>query len=222
MSAGSKPTQLSPRQRAISDDQKTRRARDILDAALALFDSGRLEDVTMARVAERTKLAKGTLYLYFPTREALFLALLTEQFEAFFSALDKALARPMNQARFARYIAGDLQARPRLLRLIAVMHTVLEQNVDLETATAFKQMLAHHTRRSGVLIEQRVAGIGAGFGPRLLLWLHALAIGLHHMATPAPVVREAVHADPSLVVFRMDFATELQAMFVRLLHAPEA
>lgn len=208
-----------PRRRATTEQQKLLRRGAILDAAQALFDAESFDAVTMARVAAQAKLAKGTLYLYFPSREALFLALLTQQFEAFFQALDAALARPMTQAQFAHYLAQDLHARPRLLRLISVMHTVLEHNIDLATASAFKHMLAGHAQRSGSLIEQQVASIHSGFGSRLLMWLHALAIGLHHLATPAPVVRQAIQADASLAVFSVDFATELNAMLKTLLQA---
>lgn len=208
------------RRRAISDDQKARRRRAILDAALELFDTLGFEHVSMSAVAARTKLAKGTLYLYFPTREALFLALLTDQFEAFFAALDAALERRLSQDAFVDHLVRDLHARPRLLRLIAVMHTVLESNVDLDTALGFKRFLAAHAQHSGARIDARVRDVPAGFGQRLLLWLHALAIGLHHMATPAPVVRQAIEADPSLAVFDIDFAHELRAMLTRLLQAP--
>lgn len=208
------------RRRAVNDDQKARRRRAILDAALELFDKLGFDRVSMAGVAARTRLAKGTLYLYFPTREALFLALLTEQFEAFFDALDAALEKPLSQDAFVDHLVRDLHARPRLLRLIAVMHTVLERNVDLDTALGFKRFLAARAQRSGARIDARVRGVQAGFGQRLLLWLHALAIGLHHMATPAPVVREAIRTDARLAVFDIDFARELRAMLTRLLKAP--
>jgi AcrR family transcriptional regulator len=208
------------RRRAVSDDQKARRRRAILEAALELFDAVGFERVSMAAVAARIRLAKGTLYLYFPTREALFLALLTEQFGAFFDALDAALERPLSRSAFVDHLVRDLRDRPRLLRLIAVMHTVLERNVDLDTAIGFKRFLATHAQHSGARIDARLRGVPAGFGLRLLLWLHALAIGLHHMAAPAPVVRQAIQADPRLAVFDIDFARELRAMLIRLLQAP--
>lgn len=208
------------RRRAVNVDQKARRRRAILDAALELFDALGFESVSMSAVAARTGLAKGTLYLYFPTREALFLALLTEQFEAFFAALDAALERPLSQAAFVDHLVRDLHARPRLLRLIAVMHTVLERNVDFDTALGFKRFLAAHAQRSGTRIDARVRNVPAGFGQRLLLWLHALAIGLNHMATPAPVVRQAIQADARLAVFDIDFGSELREMLTRLLHVP--
>ncbi|HET7611318.1 MAG TPA: TetR family transcriptional regulator [Rhodanobacteraceae bacterium] len=208
------------RRRAVNGEQKARRRRAILDAALELFDARGFERVSVAEVAARTRLAKGTLYLYFPTREALFLALLTEQFEAFFDALDAALERPVSRDAFVDHLVRDLHARPRLLRLIAVMHTVLERNVDLDTALEFKRFLAARAQASGARIDTRVRGVPTGFGQRLLLWLHALAIGLHHMAEPAPVVRQAIRADPRLAAFDIDFPHELRAMLTRLLRAP--
>src|SRR5579863_7944274 len=53
----------------------------ILAAALRLFANQTYQAVTMDRVAEAAGVAKGTLYLYFPSKEALYLGILSDGLE---------------------------------------------------------------------------------------------------------------------------------------------
>ena len=65
-------------QRARKEEDKEARRRQLLDAALELYRATSYDEVKMADVAERSKLAKGTVFLYFPTKEALFNSLYLE------------------------------------------------------------------------------------------------------------------------------------------------
>src|SRR5580704_7196731 len=53
----------------------------ILAAGLRLFANQTYQAVTMDRVAETAGVAKGTLYLYFPSKEALYLGILSDGLE---------------------------------------------------------------------------------------------------------------------------------------------
>src|ERR1700726_1312986 len=59
------------------DEQAAKRQR-ILDAALKLFAHEPYQAVTMDRVAVAAGVAKGTLYLYFPSKDALYLGVLND------------------------------------------------------------------------------------------------------------------------------------------------
>jgi AcrR family transcriptional regulator len=200
------------RRRARSDEQKEVRRRAILEAAVALFEETSYGEVTMAAVAERAALAKGTVYLYFRTKEELFLAILGEQFAHWFDAVDERLASESatwSAASVARALAESLAPLPALVRLIAIMQSVLEQNIDLATAVAFKRMLAERTLATGALLERRLPFLGPGGGAALLLRVHALVVGLQPMADPAPVSREAMR-EPGLEIFEVELIGALE------------
>lgn len=55
--------------------EKEQRSQDIIDAAEKVFFSKGYEKATMDEVAEEAELSKGTLYLYFKTKEDLYLAI---------------------------------------------------------------------------------------------------------------------------------------------------
>jgi AcrR family transcriptional regulator len=61
----------------VHDEQAVKRQR-ILDSALNLFAHEPYQAVTMDRVAVAAGVAKGTLYLYFPSKDALYLGILND------------------------------------------------------------------------------------------------------------------------------------------------
>ena len=200
--------QTTIKQRAVQPNQKQERRQVILDAALARFQTSSYEAVSMAAVADAAGVAKGTVYLYFKTKEELFLALQTQAFEAWFGAVDDSLYAtpgPLAVQQFVQIIDNALEANPQMVRLIAILHTTLEQNIDFAAALAFKQMLAEHVRQTGALLESCLPFLGAGAGAQLLLRLHALVIGLQHMAEPAPVVAQVLNEQPDLAFFQINF-----------------
>src|SRR5882757_4833884 len=58
--------------------EETPKRERILGAALKLFAHEPYQAVTMDRVAEAANVAKGTLYLYFPSKDALYLGILSD------------------------------------------------------------------------------------------------------------------------------------------------
>lgn len=203
---------MAVKQRARKDEDKAARRRAILAVASRLLDRQQFHRITMAEVARRCSLAKGTLYLYFRSKEELFLAALEEELAEWFDAMAAELARlppgPNGPERFAAAVAHTLVERETFAELLSLLHTVLEQNIDSRTAMAFKLMLLDKVSQGAVVVERAVPGLPAGSGARVLLRLHALLVGLRQMADPAPVVAEVL-ARPEMAPLRVEFETEL-------------
>jgi len=92
--------------------EKERRKNDIIDAAERVFFSKGLANATMDDVAEEAELSKGTLYLYFKSKEDLYLAInlrgtliLKSMFEEAVSKHEKGLdkTRAVGEAYFEYY-----------------------------------------------------------------------------------------------------------------------
>src|SRR6516164_8593225 len=91
---------------------KEGRREAIVDAAAALFAARAIDELTMDEVARRASLAKGTLYLYFATKEELFLGLVERELWAWFDALDeRLLSVPHDLDRFATQLAASITSR---------------------------------------------------------------------------------------------------------------
>jgi AcrR family transcriptional regulator len=210
-------------QRARKDEDKEARRRHLLDEARALYQSTSYAEVKMADVAERARLAKGTVFLYFPTKEALFLSLLEDLLFAWFEKLDGLLEHGEGRwtgPRVARTVAESLEDEETLTRLLALLQTVLEQNVTVEQVRQFKERLLEAMGRTALLVERRLPFLHPGDGQRFLLHLHALVTGLRQMADIAPVTREVLDA-PHMAPLRVDFKSELTASLTLLLRGLE-
>src|SRR5688572_9958156 len=85
---------MTMRQRAVLAQDKHERYQAILDAAekLLLRSPGRV--ASMEEVARSAGVAKGTVYLYFPSKEELLLALHERNVDGFFRAVLALLEGP--------------------------------------------------------------------------------------------------------------------------------
>lgn len=208
-----------PRRRARADADKQSRRRDLLRAAAEAFARQPYAEVTVAEIARGAGLAKGTVYLYFQTKEELFLQLVLEQLGEWFHELERELTEGsalLSAEALARLLSRTLARREQLTRLLAILHVVLEQNTPADVALAFKQQIAAQTAAAGALLERRYLDFEPGDGVRFLLHLHAATVGLHQMAHPAPAVAELL-ARPDLAGLRIDFPAALQAHTAALL-----
>lgn len=211
------------KQRARRAEDKQIRRRDIMQAALDLLGKRRFAEIKMIDIARQANLAKGTLFLYFPTKEALFLdileELLVEWLEEVNGHLDSGRGR-WTSARVARIITDTLAPRDTLTRLLTLVSSVLEHNVDVERVAAFKRKLLEIMPPTGARLEQRLQFLAAGDGVHLLLRIYALVVGLRQLCDPGAVAREAL-AQPELAPLAIDFESELRPLLTALLRGLE-
>ncbi|RME18617.1 MAG: TetR/AcrR family transcriptional regulator, partial [Alphaproteobacteria bacterium] len=151
------------RKRARSEAEKEARMQAILAAARDMIGESGFDGVTMAGLARRAGLAKGTLYLYVRTKEELFLALFVAAMEDFlvrFEAEARAETLVEDLTRLAREV-------PLFLPLYARLTAVIEVAVSGAALFAAKRrigalsarFIAHLARLSGA-DEGRAAEVG--------------------------------------------------------------
>ncbi len=192
--------------RARNDTQKENRREAIMDAALELFTAEDYSDISMNRVAKAAHLAKGTLYLYFKTKEELFLAIYTDLFSEFFDDLNSELDRldTSNAQEMAGFTAGFMVDRPLLLRLMTLSHTVLENNSKAEAIIEFKKMTLSNVARTGANLERLLPFLNPGQGGATVMAINALILGAQQLTDPSPHVKEIVSTRPDLRPFELE------------------
>ncbi|MEP1470177.1 MAG: TetR/AcrR family transcriptional regulator [Halieaceae bacterium] len=118
-------------QRARSAEQKALRRNAVLEAAETYFGEVGYEAFSMAQLAKNTGVAKGTLYLYFKTREELFLTLyeqsLTRWSQVFIGDLSDSITSEAYAQALYRTAIADGTFLPLLIRL----EHVIEHNVAI-------------------------------------------------------------------------------------------
>ena len=193
---------------AYDPAQKESRRQAILDCALQLFQEVPYADLRMADLAKRVGLGKGTLYLSFPTKEALFLAVLQLEMGSWFLAACDRLARtPVDtEPRLvADALVQELLRRPMLPKLHALLYNVLEPNVPLEEAVAFARFLKRGVMAVGEQLERVLTGLPRGRGAAYVIRFNTLVMGNQLMSSRPPMVRGALReADSSLFDFNFE------------------
>jgi AcrR family transcriptional regulator len=197
------------KERARSVEQREARRLEILKAAQAELLETPFQGLQMLEVAQRARVAKGTLYLYFESKEALGLALLERLLGAWFADLDAALTdgKKLTPRQIATLMWQRLEAHPPLRQLLALAQPVLEHNLTLGEARRFKTWLLERLTTTGANLDEQLKHAGTGSGARLLLHANALVVGLSGMAEPAAVVGQVL-AEAALRPLRVDFRAE--------------
>jgi AcrR family transcriptional regulator len=211
--------------RARSEEEKQERRNAILSTAWRMYTrEPSFAKFTMAALARQTGVAKGTLYLYFRTKEALFLALLESGFDAWFDVIDARLddgEREWTPEDAAEAVVRSVRGRETLARLLSIQPAIVEHNVDYDAALRFKRQVMRRADVTGRRLEARLPFLRAGEGARLLVHLHALVIGVWQLAQPSPVIRRVMEA-PELAPARVDFEEDLRLLITALLKGMRA
>lgn len=211
------------KQRATNEEDKLEKRQIILTAAMQTFKNTSYNEVTMSAVALKAKLAKGTLFLYFPTKEEMFLALMEEQLIEWFDAVDMELdslkAKP-SISKIASLVADSLQERIEFTRLLAIHSTILEQNVSYESIFKHKQIILQKLAGTGARLERSLPFLKAGEGAHVILQCQALVVGLWHLTDPSPIARKVIEKE-GLSAFDLDFNSEFQNILTSLLYGIE-
>ncbi|MBE0614051.1 MAG: TetR family transcriptional regulator [Burkholderiales bacterium] len=204
------------RHRATAPEAKIERRAAILDAAVGLLREAPLGVFSVDALARRAGLAKGTVYLYFGTREEVLLSVHAERAQNLFDVLERALAPPKaDTARIARAVVRHLREHPEFLPLAATCRSMLETNISVETAIAFKCAVGGRLLQLGVRVEQLYPRLERGQGVALLMASYGLMLGLWQIAEPPKCLEEAMLL-PEMRVFKLDFDTQLTNALVNL------
>jgi TetR/AcrR family transcriptional regulator len=193
--------------RAYSHDDKQERRELILKTAADLFGEGIGALPSATAIAKQARLAKGTLYLYFSTKETIFSALLLKGWSSVATLTEQVFASslaPKDKVdTFLSTYVSYLDEHRELLRLDA-QRSALERNLEMETLIASKRAFIDQLIRAGGLIDASL-GLQNGHGVQILLRTHALTCGLWQSFNPDTKIPSSAE----FAVLQLDFIEEL-------------
>jgi len=192
-------------------EDKLARRQEILDAARRLFREGTGELPAVSEIAAAAGLAKGTLYLYFRTREEIFseliiaiwIDMLAEVTAVFETAKGPRAARV---AAHLDHLIAYLQRTPEVLRLDALAYS-LKRNVDPAVKQDHARRFAAQAAAAGAGADKALR-LPAGRGEQLLMRSYAFLRGLWQM-TDQQLGRDGA-ADPVLSPLYPQFIATLR------------
>lgn len=146
------------KQRARTAKEKDRRRDSIVQAALELFLQRPGSLPTMTAIATRAGVAKGTAYIYFDTKESIYLALLENELHTWLATINRELSL-VGQDQVTGVVNALMsftQSQPNLWPLASLGHTVIETNIDSKDLLSYKTKLAQKYRGAARSIREHL------------------------------------------------------------------
>ena len=127
-------------QRARSAEQKALRRHAVLEAAETYFREVGYEAFSMTQLAKKIGVAKGTLYLYFKTREELLLTLYNQSLERWSHVFLDRLNDAMSDRDYVLALYQTAVADRSFIPLLTRLEHVIEHNVAIPRLIESKQI----------------------------------------------------------------------------------
>ncbi|MCT8334626.1 TetR family transcriptional regulator [Leptospira sp. 85282-16] len=209
----------SPKKRAVLEKDKLSKRTSILQSAAFLLQKKDWAELSMDEVAKRAKIAKGTLYLYFPTKEDLCLRVHNADYEVWFLDMETFLTetKVVNAEVFSNWFVDSMDRHVRFLKLLPIVPTILEKNASVETIREFKRSLKSQIFRILPLLIQVFPFLKEQSAFLFLMQCHALAVGSWSHGFPSNQVKDAVKED-GLAMFVLDYKLFLRTSILTLLN----
>ena len=158
--------------RAMTEEAKSAKAQLILDKAKEMFLDSDYEKIKMADIAKAIGISNGILFVYFKTKETLFIHLLWREYENRFIRL-KEMAQSEKLESYGdikKLLLTELDFlvdnNPLYIRLNSIRTLILEKNTDAETLHDMKKGLAEQVSEltsiissSGILTQEQISDI---------------------------------------------------------------
>ena len=135
---------ISQIKRARTPEQKSDRRDTILATAKVLFMETGYEGFSMGVLSKRAGVAKGTLYLYFGTKEEVLLSLYSQEFERFCQKIIIGTSPGVSDTEFVSHLYETSVSDPIFIALHARLGTVIEQNISVDALIVSKRAMGVH------------------------------------------------------------------------------
>ena len=124
-----------------SEELTNARRNEIIDACAQLYETMSFKDITIKEIGKVTSFTRTSIYNYFQTKEEIFLALLQREYNEWSADLLKLRDghAELSANDFAAGIAGTLEKRAQMLKILSMNHYDMEENSRPDNLIEFKR-----------------------------------------------------------------------------------
>ncbi len=210
---------MATKQRAIASEEKRERFLAIVTAAQKLMSADLSKIPSVDELAKEAGLAKGTVYLYFPSKEELLLAVHAENSREFFADMITIMSRELtvtveDMRPIVRKHMVDNQA---FLALASRCMALMDKDIPVDTIVEHKTAIGNALHLVAEQMIRHFPPLNHDEALRLLQHTYALILGLWQMFHPVQRLASAMQT-PDLVCFSREFEIELTEAIHSLWH----
>ncbi len=202
--------------RARSAADKSLKRDLILATASQLFNTQPDALPTAAEIAKQSGIAKGTVYLYFKSKEEIFLALLEQHYENWFRDIRSAItAEKPNADDIINAICHYVEDQPQFFQLASLSSSIIEQNVNSGVLLAFKERLVNMVNSTSHDLAEKLELEEHETCAQLLMRSYAMLLGLWQISHN-PENLSDLFDQPSLAIIQPEFGLEARDALAQL------
>lgn len=129
---------------------------EIMNACEKLYQKKIFKEITLQDISRETSFTRTSIYNYFETKEEIFLELFKREYDLWTGDIEKLTDKvgEYSREKLALEIAGSLQKRKLLLKLLSVNLYDLEENSRMERLVNFKTAYGNSKKALWKLIRK--------------------------------------------------------------------
>ena len=194
------------KRRARSKAAKSERKDAILAAAETLLRQSGYDVMTMQAVAMEADLGKGTLYLYFPSREVLVLDVYGRLFDKWINRFSSRVTTVTGVEEFCRNFCYYYRDDPLFLKLTGFAISSIEPQLDRDSYIRGKRAMANRVKKLAGIACQRL-GMTPALAQKFVWGLLTVASGATQMSIRPPHPSGDFPEDVSFFIGSASFET---------------
>jgi AcrR family transcriptional regulator len=127
--------------RARTEEQIASRQAEIISACDVLYCRYGYEGVHFKAISKITTFKRSTIYSYYKTKDEVLLDLLKREMRDWTAALREKFDKTETMAKeeFSAFLAGETASREKMLKLLSILATMVENQCRTERLALFKQ-----------------------------------------------------------------------------------
>lgn len=212
--------------RSVTESEKFEKKQKIVAAARAAFEYLSFHDISMSFLAERTGLAKGTIYLYFETKESVFLAVLAHEIRNWFDTMHQSphldlivhsgFQSPQNAEKIAGILAEATKKNMKMVELFAFLKPVLEEKISSTELSEFKDQVKEQMAAWSKILVSKGWFSHEKFAMRFVFQAYAGLIGMYQLSSISKYEADLSKMESQRNEFYLMLNTLLQTLFLGL------
>jgi AcrR family transcriptional regulator len=198
--------------RARSDEDKTKRRKAILKIAWRLYEENGGQLPTVSHIAKKAKLSKGAIYLYFRSKEEIYLQLLMDQLRLWADSANSLMYRTpgsMSEQESVSIITKYIRENPLVIKLGILIQGFFEDNANADIIVENKTQLSDILSDGGERLSFFFPEISKSDSLQLMLQIYSIISGLWQLASMPEQARKVL-AERGVQAFDSNFSDIVQ------------
>lgn len=201
-----------------SSTRSATREEEIINACESLYQTMSFKEITLGDISAATGCTRTLIYHYFQTKEEIFLALFTREYDSWTADLIEIgnLSGTRDREMLAGALATSVQKRVLMLRLLSVNLYDMEENSRMERLTVFKVSYGNSCETLRRLIRSWYPGISEddlqSFMMSFLPLLHGVYPYAHATAKQKEAMDNAGISHPNWSIYKLVYQSLLKIL----------